>query len=169
MAQIRGNWGDGISLFSGIVSVRQHKEQRVKKDEHEDLQAESVETDIKEVLAMKSSARLKWLQQALVLAGTGKMKTSLLYDIVKHPKFVAKSGTEFRSQLGETIQANLHLFSSKQQRVLLSEVKASIPPASARKGGGAAAAAGVARAGGAQAEGTAASSGSAAARAAAER
>lgn len=123
MSQIRGNWGDGISLFSGIVSVRHHKEPRAKKESYQDIQEEDFSMDKKDVIAMKPTGRLRWLQRALVLAGTGKLKTTVLYDVVTHPKFAARCSTEFRLQMGELLEANLHLFSSRQQRFLLAEVK----------------------------------------------
>ena len=63
----------------------------------------------------------------MVLASSGKITATALYDVVTCSKFVAEWNDEHRAQLEQILQANLHLFSSRQQRAVLVE----IPPADA--------------------------------------
>ena len=64
-------------------------------------------------------ARLRWQRCALVLIGEDKITATAVYDAVTRPKFVANWSDEHRAQLGKLLQANLHMFSFRQQRAVL--------------------------------------------------
>merc|ERR1711957_741076 len=77
-------------------------------------------TDTKFVLSMDSSTRQDWFQMALMQAATGKLKAAALFDSVRDPQFATSK------QLKASLMANLHLFSSKQQKVIQESVKNAI-------------------------------------------
>ena len=67
-------------------------------------------------------ARIRWLRRAMVLVSTSKIAATVIYDVVTCLRFVAELSDEHRAQLGKLLQANLHLFSSRQQRAVLVEI-----------------------------------------------
>ena len=59
------------------------------------------------------------MRRALVLVGSDRIAATVVDDAATCPKFVANWRGEHHSQLGQLLQANLHLFSPRQQRAVL--------------------------------------------------
>merc|ERR1712151_344606 len=88
------------------------------KEVKSDIPAEEViATDPSHVLSMDPSTRLDWFQMALLQAATGKLKATVLFDTLCNPGFAATK------KLKDSVLANLHLFSAKQQKTLKEAVK----------------------------------------------
>ncbi|CAK0894336.1 unnamed protein product, partial [Prorocentrum cordatum] len=129
---MQGHWGDGISLSSGIVAVRQYKQPRTRADPLREVPTEEeFSTDVKKVVSTKPVARCKWLTRGMEYAGTGRIAATVLYDIVTHPKFSSGFNSDLRTSMAQMLKANMHLFSQKQQRALLA---AFVPADKADKG-----------------------------------
>jgi len=77
---------------------------------------------------MDNSTKMDWFQMALLQAASGKLKSSALYDVVVHSQFATTK------PLKATVLANLHLFSSKQQRTIKDRLEKQ-EVASAERGG----------------------------------
>mmetsp|Transcript_62675 Transcript_62675/g.141443 ORF Transcript_62675/g.141443 Transcript_62675/m.141443 type:complete len:236 (+) Transcript_62675:88-795(+) len=118
--------GDDIRetpVFQGaVMSQRQHRTPRVDKGaELVREEAAALPVDPQVVLAKKPESRVKWLLKALVLAGKKGIKVEVVYDIVTNKKFTQDVRASQGAQLKSMLYANLHLFSSKQQKILQSE------------------------------------------------
>merc|ERR1711998_472242 len=73
------------------------------------------------VLAKRPEARIKWLQKGLIFAAKKHVQISVLFTIATHKKFMSGLSESMEKQLQTMLQANLHLFSLKQQRFLQSD------------------------------------------------
>eukprot|EP00927_Polykrikos_kofoidii_P078273 TRINITY_DN7511_c0_g1_i3.p1 TRINITY_DN7511_c0_g1~~TRINITY_DN7511_c0_g1_i3.p1 ORF type:complete len:733 (+),score=152.36 TRINITY_DN7511_c0_g1_i3:197-2200(+) len=80
-----------------------------------------VELSLAQVLAKKPEKRLQWLQKVMPFVEVGQVKSTAVYDIIAHPKFLDSC---LGNEVGEHIRALLlvtsHLFSGRQQRFLKS-------------------------------------------------
>merc|ERR1719326_1725794 len=79
------------------------------------MQEELINTDAAHACSMEPDTRLDWFKMALMQVATGKLKASALYDTVLDSRFATTK------MLRDTVTANLHLFSSKQQQKALKE------------------------------------------------
>lgn len=116
--------GEDLAWGGAVVSRRQHRQTRVEKEnEKEREEAEALPMDAGQIVAKRPENRLKWLQRALMLAskGRGRVQIGAVYDIVTQSRFVAGVSKGVGSQMRVILMANLHLFSTKQQRALQSE------------------------------------------------
>merc|ERR1712008_257302 len=98
---------------------RQHKVPQTRRcDETEEVE---LETELHIVLGKKPETRLKWFQKALRFTAMKKVKVGIVYDILRHRKFLSDVRPGVGSQMKTLLLANLHLFSPKQQRHLDSQ------------------------------------------------
>lgn len=119
-ARFNPNKRDDFLLMAEVVSRRQHKETRAQREAAQE-EADAVPMELADVLGKKPESRFKWLQKALLHAARGKAQVTTLYDIVAHPKFVIGVSPGVGSQMRELLLANLHLFSTKQQKFFKSD------------------------------------------------
>mmetsp|Transcript_49145 Transcript_49145/g.97665 ORF Transcript_49145/g.97665 Transcript_49145/m.97665 type:complete len:223 (-) Transcript_49145:88-756(-) len=115
----RGEDARDVPVFQGtVMSRRQHKAPQTRRDETEEVE---LETEQNIVLGKKPETRLKWFQKALRYTAMKKVKVGIIYDILRHKKFLSDVRPGIGSQMKALLLANLHLFSPKQQRHLDSE------------------------------------------------
>lgn len=113
--------GEEREFVGATMSKRVHKTPRQNlAEDKEREEAEAFPTDRDQVLAKRPKDRLKWLQRGLMFAAKKHVKIGDLYDIACHKKFVVGVNNAIGSQMEGTLLANLHLFSTKQQRYLQS-------------------------------------------------
>lgn len=109
-----------LAFCGAVISRRQHRVNRVDKEAEKDREeAEALPMDPLQIVAKRPEGRLKWLQKALMLASKKRgVQIGAVYDIVTQAKFVSGVGRGVGAQMQAMLMANLHLFSSKQQRAL---------------------------------------------------
>lgn len=115
---------DGRDAASCLVTTSRRKPRvlRVDKADVRDREeALAFVTDPGEVFKKRPESRLKWLQTALIHAGKQKLKIGVIYDIVAHPRFVGGVENSVGCKIKANLLANLHLFSSKQQKFFQSD------------------------------------------------
>eukprot|EP00747_Dinoflagellata_sp_TGD_P081308 gnl/TRDRNA2_/TRDRNA2_161242_c0_seq1.p2 gnl/TRDRNA2_/TRDRNA2_161242_c0~~gnl/TRDRNA2_/TRDRNA2_161242_c0_seq1.p2 ORF type:complete len:285 (-),score=60.43 gnl/TRDRNA2_/TRDRNA2_161242_c0_seq1:145-909(-) len=119
-ARFNPNKRDDFLVMGEVISRRPQKVTAKQKEAEKD-EADAVTIDLAEIVSKNPKSRLKWLQRALMQAGRGKLVVNTLYDLISHPKFITdvKEGTG--AQMKASILANLHLFSSKQQKYFKSD------------------------------------------------
>lgn len=118
-----GPRGEESTFQGAVMSKRKPRINRAQQvEDKEKDEAEAFPMDMGLVLSKRPDARLRWLQRGLTFAAKKHVQPSALFDIAINKKFVsgvsAGSGIQMRSML----MANLHLFSSKQQRLLQSDL-----------------------------------------------
>mmetsp|Transcript_48291 Transcript_48291/g.87231 ORF Transcript_48291/g.87231 Transcript_48291/m.87231 type:complete len:346 (-) Transcript_48291:16-1053(-) len=114
--------GPRQSSAMAVMSRRKHRKQNVDEAYMKDKEAAAeFPTDLVEVLARKPESRMKWLQKGLVLAGKKVVAVTTLYNIATNKKFVAGVTDSQGGRMKAMLMANLHLFSSKQQKYLQSD------------------------------------------------
>merc|ERR1719326_2685505 len=79
------------------------------------MQEELINTDAAHACSMEPDTRLDWFKMALMQVASGNLKASALYDTVLDSRFATTKA------LRDTVTANLHLFSSKQQQKAVKE------------------------------------------------
>jgi len=86
--------------------------------DEEEAAANQLATDVTKVARKSAAKRLRWLQKALMYAAKNKYKPSVLYEIVADPQFVDGVGESIGQPMRAILIANLHVFTSKQQKAL---------------------------------------------------
>uniref|UniRef100_A0A7S1W7X7 Uncharacterized protein n=1 Tax=Alexandrium catenella TaxID=2925 RepID=A0A7S1W7X7_ALECA len=117
----RGEEGRVEPVFEGaVMSRRQPRKPPVDRGIEKD-EGPALVTDLNAVVEKKPESRLKWLQQALLRAGKNQVKVGVVYDIVTHRRFLIDVRSGIGSQMKALLLANLHLFSTKQQKYFQSD------------------------------------------------
>lgn len=113
--------GEEQQFVGATMSRRVHKtpRQNLAQDKERE-EAEAFPMDREQVHAKRPKDRLKWLQRGLMFAAKKLVKIGDLYDIACHKKFVNGVNNDIGAQMEGMLLANLHLFSTKQQRYLQS-------------------------------------------------
>eukprot|EP00439_Symbiodinium_sp_Y106_P027340 s5490_g3.t1 len=97
---------------------RKRKDEREERDKEE---AAEFEMKLANIVAKRPDKRLKWLQKGMLLIGRKMLKASDFYELVMDKAFISDAPAEVGARMKASILANLHLFSSKQQKALQSE------------------------------------------------
>jgi hypothetical protein len=114
--------GEAKDFRGAVMSRRQPRQTRAQQvDDKEKGEAEAFPMDSAQVLAKKPDARLKWLQKGLMYASKKYVQIADIFDISTNKKFMDNSSVAIAKQIESTLLANLHTFSTKQQRFLLSD------------------------------------------------
>jgi len=118
-----GPRGEETEFQGAVMSRRAPRQSRVEKvhDKEKD-NADAFVVDYAQVFAKKGDSRLKWLQRGLTFAAKKYVPSSTIYDIATNRKFISGVSDGVGKQMNSTLMANLHLFSSKQQRFLQSDL-----------------------------------------------
>lgn len=77
--------------------------------------------DVKVIVTKKPEWRLRWMQKALIHVGRKHIKANTFYVIVMDEAFARDLHPLIGARMKASLLGNLHLFSSKQQKVLQSE------------------------------------------------
>mmetsp|Transcript_25363 Transcript_25363/g.55197 ORF Transcript_25363/g.55197 Transcript_25363/m.55197 type:complete len:277 (+) Transcript_25363:29-859(+) len=120
---LRGDGSRDTPVFQGAVMSRRQRPKSRGVDEEVERNREaaaSLTSDRDEVLSKKPELRLKWLMKALILAAKKSIKVDVIYDVVTHRKFVEGVRDVTGAKMRAMLLANLHVFSSKQQKWFLS-------------------------------------------------
>jgi len=113
---------NGRESLMAVMSRRQHRVSKADRvSERERDEADAFPTERDQVFSKKPEGRLRWLHRALVLAARGRLKVAVVFDIIEHRRFVSSVGTSVGTQMKAALDANLHLFSAKQQKALKAE------------------------------------------------
>mmetsp|Transcript_99517 Transcript_99517/g.192183 ORF Transcript_99517/g.192183 Transcript_99517/m.192183 type:complete len:224 (+) Transcript_99517:52-723(+) len=116
----RGEDTREVPVFQGaVMSRRQWKAPQPRR--FVETEEVALETELHIVLGKKPETRLKWFQKALRFTAMKKVKVGVIYDIMRHRRFLSDIRPRIGSQMKALLLANLHLFSPKQQRHLDSE------------------------------------------------
>eukprot|EP00490_Sorites_sp_Unknown_P013370 CAMPEP_0114676596 /NCGR_PEP_ID=MMETSP0191-20121206/49445_1 /TAXON_ID=126664 /ORGANISM="Sorites sp." /LENGTH=223 /DNA_ID=CAMNT_0001947855 /DNA_START=52 /DNA_END=723 /DNA_ORIENTATION=- len=97
---------------------------RRKKDEREEREKEEAaefEMKLENILQKRPDKRLKWLQKGMILVGRKTIKANAFFDLIMDKIFISDVPPEIGTKMKASVLANLHLFSSKQQKALQSE------------------------------------------------
>lgn len=107
-----------VPVAAVVTSRRQPREKRkVEEDPNQDA---LVESDASKVCSKKPSHRVKWLQEALIQAAQRRIKVDIIYNIIVDSMFAQDTEGSHGEKMKQTLLANLHVFSSKQQKYLQS-------------------------------------------------
>lgn len=116
-----GPRGEEQEFGGAVISRRQPRQSRAQQIKDKEKEEAAVfPLDSMMVLCKKPDARLKWLEKGLIYAAKKYIHVAGLYDIATNKKFADGVSAAVGKQMGTVLTANLHLFSTKQQRVLLS-------------------------------------------------
>eukprot|EP00913_Durusdinium_trenchii_P015665 g14722.t2 len=109
---------------------------RRKKDEREEREKEEAaefEMKLENIVQKRPDKRLKWLQKGMILVGRSgqtllvaperesTIKANAFFELIMEKAFISDVPPELGTRMKASILANLHLFSSKQQKALQSE------------------------------------------------
>lgn len=97
---------------------------RRKKDEREEREKEEAaefEMKLENIIQKRPDKRLKWLQKGMILVGRKTIKANAFFDLIMDKVFISDVPAEIGTRMKASVLANLHLFSSKQQKALQSE------------------------------------------------
>lgn len=116
-----GPRGEEQEFGGAVISRRQPRQSRAQQiQDKEKDEAALFPLDSMMVLNKKPDARLKWLEKGLTYVAKKYIQVAGLYDIATNRKFADGVSAAVGKQMGTLLMANLHLFSTKQQRVLMS-------------------------------------------------
>lgn len=97
---------------------------RRKKDEREEREKEEAaefEMKLENIIQKRPDKRLKWLQKGMIMVGRKTIKANAFFDLIMDKVFISDVPAEIGTKMKASVLANLHLFSSKQQKALQSE------------------------------------------------
>lgn len=112
----RGTSKQGYSEGFAIWRQPRPEKKQASSSEEED----AVVTQGGKIFKKKPESRLKWLVQAIFQAARKKIPVVSLYDIIADEKFAAGAGPKIIAAMKSQVEANLHMFSKKQQEFLRS-------------------------------------------------
>jgi len=106
-----------------VYSRRKHVEERVRdvRDDKQREEATDFEMDMKVIVSKKPEWRLRWMTKALIHVGRKHIKANTFYEIVMDEGFARDLHPLIGARMKASLLGNLHLFSSKQQKMLQSE------------------------------------------------
>jgi len=108
-----------MMVFSKRKSpTRKRKDEREEKDREE---AAEFEMSLANIVQKRPDKRLKWLNKGMLLIGRKMIKPADFFELVMDKTFVSDTPLEVGQRMKASILANLHLFSSKQQKAFQSE------------------------------------------------
>ncbi|CAL1153070.1 unnamed protein product [Cladocopium goreaui] len=96
---------------------------RRKKDEREEREKEEAaefEMKLENIIQKRPDKRLKWLQKGMIMVGRKTIKANAFFDLIMDKVFISDVPAEIGTKMKASVLANLHLFSSKQQKALQS-------------------------------------------------
>lgn len=123
---IRKGGSDNIPLQGEVISRRERKRCRTDKEKNDDEKTQ-ITTGASDVLNRNQAGRLQWLQDALLLAGRGKLEVGTVCSMVARPAFIEGMSKEIGAQIKASLLANLHLFKREQQKLIQAEVCCRLP------------------------------------------
>lgn len=104
------------------TSRRKHRTVRVDEKARADKEeAAAFTTDEELVFSKKGDSRVKWLYKALLLAGKKTIPVNRVYETILSKKFLSDVTDVQGNRIYKLLIANLHIFSSKQQKHIQSD------------------------------------------------
>mmetsp|Transcript_16790 Transcript_16790/g.28982 ORF Transcript_16790/g.28982 Transcript_16790/m.28982 type:complete len:267 (-) Transcript_16790:85-885(-) len=104
------------------TSRRKHRTVRVDEKARADKEeAAAFTTDEELVFSKKGDSRVKWLYKALLLAGKKTIPVNRVYETIMSRRFLSDVTDVQGNRIYKLLNANLHIFSSKQQKHIQSE------------------------------------------------
>lgn len=97
------------------------RQRKVTKEAVQKAKDEHVTLAWDDVFPKKPKERLRWLYKAFQACKEGRVKSSPLYDIVAHRKFLAELKGQVATDTLNLIRGNIDVFSKKQQKQLQSD------------------------------------------------